>query len=116
LWSSPLSPCPPPKTVNQERQIWAKLSAVEREPVASSLPRIMSLLLGPCSSSGSSTSEADSGPLGCHQQRSWFEDWPCAIPAAYSAPLTNPAVRSWLRASRLLTQTQELCECQVGKG
>jgi hypothetical protein len=30
------------------------------------------------------------------------EQWPRGIPPAYAAPLTNPAVRAWLRASREL--------------
>jgi hypothetical protein len=30
------------------------------------------------------------------------QQWPPGIPAAYAAPLTNPAVRAWLRASREL--------------
>jgi hypothetical protein len=44
-----------------------------------------------------SDSSQSQGPAQPQQQ-----GWPPGIPASYSAPLTNPAVRAWLRASKEL--------------
>jgi hypothetical protein len=114
LWGPPLSPGPPSDVIGKEQQKWARLAAVDSLPVSSALNQLLSWSLRDCSSQQqqqSATPAPSAAPV--NPRMSHLQGWPAGIPAAYTAPLTNPAVRAWLRASRRLQSLRKVVEAAL---